>query len=1131
MATCLSLLLVRGPSAVAQSATPPPGTARFFTYLSPPGIADSYGEPSIGVNWKTEKKFKNSMFEIPNGGTELMYGGFSATLLRATFNDCSSPADTLWETKPLVLAASPHVFGDPILFTDHDTGRTFVSQLEGLTPAGSATDITDDDGNTFTPSEGSSLPSDIDHQTIGGGPFAPPLKGSDPLYPNAVYYASQSVAEARAAVSLDGGRTFGPGVVMYTTADCGGLHGHIKVAPDGTAYVPNNACGGTTDPIGHVDGQQAVIVSENNGVSWSIRKVPGSTTKSDDDSSVGVGSDSKTIYLGMQSADGHPRIAVSHDKGLTWSAPFDVGATVVNGGPVLNTAFPAVVAGDADRAAFAFFGSETGGSNYHCGNGEDCSPAPAFPGVWYLYVAMTYDGGKTWTTQNITPGDPIQRGGICGGGTCRNLLDFFDIQVDKEGRVVVGYEDGCVSAACINGGANDYTAKAGIARQSGGKGLFAKFDTTEPVLAGAPRLTGIQDAANTKVTLSWPVPDNGGAVITAYNVYRGPSDTGPFTLIATVQEPTFTDTTYDKTIKNFYHVTAVNSAGEGPFCQNISPIVAAPPPDPCTLPGVLVNDDTTPTGGDNDGGANTPPDPRVNIRKLFIGEPFLGTGVNKLIFTLQVSPSTAGSAPPDSQWYIVWQRLKPDTDFDRFYVAMVTDASGTPSFEYGKFGVPLDATNPNPNANTPVKLGAADKGTYNVATGQIIIELATSKAENIQPGQALSKVNVRTYFAKPTNVGPRSQNIASDITGDSTYTLVGNASCALNQAPLAVLKANPTSGSAPLTVNFDGSGSTDPDAGDGIASYTFSFGDGSPDVTQSSPTISHTYKHGGAFFATLTVKDTHNTSSLNVASVVIKTSAQLVNISTRVRAQTGDNIPIAGFIIAGDQDKKVILRAIGPSLQGARDPLQDPVLELHDGSGALIALNDNWKDTQQNEVQASGIPPSDDRESAIVQTLKPGNYTAVLRGKNNTTGVALVEVYDLSFAADARLANLSTRGFVGTGDDVMIGGFVAGPNDATFTRVVLRAIGPSLAAANVPQPMQDPVLELHNRDGTLIDSNDNWKDSPQAAEIQATGLQPQDDRESALLRSNFEPGPYTAILRGSGNTTGNALVEIYDVRK
>src|SRR5207302_7111260 len=169
-----------------------------------------------------------------------------------------------------------------------------VGQLEGLTPAGCAIDITDNDGDSFIPSDGV-IPSDMDHETIGGGPYHSPLTGT--VYPNAIYYASQSVAEARAFRSDNGGFLFSQAAApMYTTADCGGLHGHIKVAPDGTAYVPNNACGGTSDPVGHADGNQAVIVSTDNGITWNIRKIPGSTTKSAHDGSVAVASDSTTIY-------------------------------------------------------------------------------------------------------------------------------------------------------------------------------------------------------------------------------------------------------------------------------------------------------------------------------------------------------------------------------------------------------------------------------------------------------------------------------------------------------------------------------------------------------------------------------------------------------------------------------------------------------------------------------------------------------------------------------------------------------------------------------------------------------------------------------------------------------------------
>lgn len=1119
-------------TAVAQTTTGP-GVPRYFNYTSPPGIGDSTGEPSIGVNWKTEKSFSNSMFTIPNGGTELFFGGFSPALLRVTFNDCTSPASALWEPKPLVLANAPRAAGDPILFTDHETGRTLVSQLVGLTPAGSTTDITDDDGNTFTPSEGSGLPSSVDHQTIGGGPFAPPLTGSDPLYKNAVYYASQDVTDATISLSVDGGRTFGPGVPMFTIADCDGLHGHIKVSPkDGTVYVPDKGCGGPA-PLVLGNEQAAVVVSENNGSTWAIRPIPHPTqkgrendnlTKGDDDPSVGVATDG-TIYLGYQSLDGHPRIAVSKDKGKTWSLPFDVGTTVVSGAPIVNTTYPAVVAGDPNRAAFAFYGTTTPDDTSRPA-GAQFYDEPNFPGVWYLFIASTFDGGQTWTTINVTPGDPVQRGGICGSGTCRNLLDFFDASIDKEGRVVVGYDDGCVTSTCINGGANDYTAKAVIARQTGGKRMFAANDPAEPVLPGAPATSAFLNSAKTVVNLSWPVPDNGGSAITAYNVYRRIGDVGLFVLIGTTTTPSYDDTTFNPSLKNYYHVTAVNAVGEGPYCKDVLPIVAPPPANPCALPGALVINDLNPDGSDNDGGANTPPDPTVNIKQLFVAEPFLGAGVNQLTFTLQVAPSTAASAPPSTQWYIIWQRLSPDADFDRYYVAMKSDASSNLTFEYGKFGVPLDATNPNPNANTPVKLGSADSGSYNIKTGTIVIKLSNSKAENVSAGKSLSKINVRTFLAKPDG-GIRSQNIASDITGDGNYTLAGNASCQA-LAPVASLTASPVRGPAPLTVNFDASKSSDPNVGGSVTSYTFSFGDGTPDVTQSSPTVSHTYNRPASFFATVTVKNAAGTQSVNVASVDIQTAANLLNISTRERVLTGDNVLIGGFIVTGTDPKKVIIRALGPSVPISGN-LQDPMLELHDQSGATIASNDNWKETQQSEITATGIPPKDDRESAIVRTLNPGLYTAIVRGKNDTTGIALVEAYDLDLAASSKLANISTRGFVGTGDDIMIGGFVAGGSTAGATKVVFRAIAPSLKN-QLANTLTDPTLELYDHNGTKIGANDNWKDSPNAADIQAAGLAPKDDAESAIYFTQFDPGLYTAIVRGKNNGTGNALVEVYNIK-
>ena len=261
------------------------------------------------------------------------------------------------------------------------------------------------------------------------------------------------------------------------------------------------------------------------------------------------------------------------------------------------------------------------------------------------------------------------------------------------------------------------------------------------------------------------------------------------------------------------------------------------------------------------------------------------------------------------------------------------------------------------------------------------------------------------------------------------------------------------------------------------------------------------------------------------------------NISTRGRVETGDQVLIGGIIIQGNAGKRVIIRAIGPSLtqHGVPGALQDPTLELHDHTGALIGKNDNWRTTeiggvitsdQVAAIEATHVAPSDNRESAIVATLQPGSYTAIVRGKNNTAGIALVEAYDLDPQNGARLAEISTRGFVQTGDNVMIGGFILNQSgSATVLTVLIRAIGPELTQHGVPDALQDPTLELHDGNGALIASNDDWMSNQELA-IEATGLAPTDDRESAIL-AILSPGNYTAIVRGKNNSTGNALVEVY----
>jgi hypothetical protein len=252
-----------------------------------------------------------------------------------------------------------------------------------------------------------------------------------------------------------------------------------------------------------------------------------------------------------------------------------------------------------------------------------------------------------------------------------------------------------------------------------------------------------------------------------------------------------------------------------------------------------------------------------------------------------------------------------------------------------------------------------------------------------------------------------------------------------------------------------------------------------------------------------------------------------LNISTRLKVQTGDSVLIAGFIITGNANKKVIVRGIGPSLTGVGPLLADPILELRGPNGSLILSNDNWKETQQAEIQNSTLAPTNNLEAAIVAALPPANYTAVLRGKNGTTGIGLVEMYDLDTASDSKLANISTRGFVQVGADVMIAGFILG-NGAASEKVVVRAIAPSLAG--VAGLLADPTLDLHDSNGTLLLSNDNWKDdATQADAIRAVGMAPQNDFEAAII-TNLPPGAYTAIIAGKGGGTGVAVAEVYHLK-
>ena len=252
-----------------------------------------------------------------------------------------------------------------------------------------------------------------------------------------------------------------------------------------------------------------------------------------------------------------------------------------------------------------------------------------------------------------------------------------------------------------------------------------------------------------------------------------------------------------------------------------------------------------------------------------------------------------------------------------------------------------------------------------------------------------------------------------------------------------------------------------------------------------------------------------------------------------MRTDTGDNAGIAGFIITGDSPKHVIIRGIGPSLTASGFPasevLADPTLELHGPSGFSPISNNNWRDSQQTQIQNSGLAPTSDLEAAIDARLSPAAYTAIMRGNPNDTGtgISLVEVYDLDTSPGSRLANLSTRALVRSGSDVVIAGFILGNNGGN-DRVIVRGLGPGLSSFGISNPLQDPTLELRDQNGTLLRSNNDWTDeSAQATEIFAAGLAPSNGKESAIA-ATLPPGPYTAILAGLNDGEGVGVVEVYD---
>src|SRR5438874_7369411 len=734
-------------------------------------------EPSIGVDWKTNVAAYQSDLET----------------LFVTFGS-NGLANWVNRRAP----TSQFIDSDPILFTDRQTGRTFASELTLLSPDTVKISYTDDDGQTWIPGQTGGIASAVDHETLGGGVYrqdlaaVPPIVAPphSPTYPNAVYYCSQDLETALCSRSDDGGLTYGPSIPMYVGTQCGGLHGHVKVAPDGTVYVPNRDCSGT----------QSVVVSEDNGVTWAIRPV-NTCTYAAKPSLVGTGDDpaiaiddSGRVYFAFSNYGTRAGVAVSSDKGKTWTNMYDVGAAY----GVKNVAFPAAVGGSNGRAAVTFYGSTTPN-----GSATGDSNEGSFTGVWHLYVAHTFNGGSTWTTTDVTPTLPMQRSGLLRGGGAdivRNLADFFDVTIDKQGRVEVGYANGCAGGPCSQAAAtahgNAYSVTATIARQSSGRRMIATFDSTAPTSApGMPSVT--QRRVNGLVYLGWNQADTGNLPITKYSILRS-TTTGAETTLTNISgsQTSYTDTTATDPTKTYYYkVVAFNRVGKSlPSNEVAAPYVGT------TCDGLIIHQNQ-PDHPEATGGyilsvapqgpvptpAPTPPAgslvPQLLIDHIAVAEPVSMPGY--FAFTMKVG--NLSTLPPNSRWRIAWDyspRTAPDTEI--YYVGMTMGDAGTqPTFEYGTLA---DAGVPAVLLLSETPINPAAQGSYS-PDGAITINVPKADVGNPQVGDLLGAIGGKTITGDTpaTNTLERSTTFVDHtfIKGNSdnsypaaTYTVAGNPGCA-----------------------------------------------------------------------------------------------------------------------------------------------------------------------------------------------------------------------------------------------------------------------------------------------------------------------------------------------------------------
>ncbi len=632
-----------------------PGVPRYQNFYAPPGTSaePGSGEFNIGFNPATGRIMTMNIGPI----------------WRLTPPERLAPAqpeccEALWED---VTNLSTIGGLDPILWTDQPTGRTFASN--STVGAGLVYGFTDDDGDSWVPFGVAPVSGSSDHETIVSGPYPPgsPFSNVVANKGRAVYYCGQTYPEGGATCQRSDtlGLSYGPGISIYDPnlgSQCGGIHGHAHVGPDGAVYVPVRDCGGNA----------GLVVSTDAGITWTEHVVPNSKTQSHgSDPSIAIDKNNRVYFSyvagNTDSTEGHIHVQVSDDHGATWSKDFDLGAS--HG--IKNAVFPEAIAGDKNRAAVGFLGTDRAG-NYE---------GITFPGIWYLFIATTYDGGNTWTIVNATPNDPVQGvGGIWqggGGNENRNLLDFNEVTMDDKGRVIFGYSDGCVGDCVGNPSQNSFTAFMRVARQSGGKTLLASqdafTDTTTAKLPKAPCLSGSRDQFATHLT--WKAPDNGGANITGYQILRGTTAGAEIILVSNTgtSKTAYTDTTANPTTTKYYYVVkAINKKGVGPKSNEVAPdVVPLPPPESACVGSGLTK--LTDPIGDTLGG------PGTDLKSFQIAQPDAADPSQiKLFFTINTDPGQAVQ-PVDSSWYVAMKLVNGSTT--TYKGVRMTWNGPTPTFE------------------------------------------------------------------------------------------------------------------------------------------------------------------------------------------------------------------------------------------------------------------------------------------------------------------------------------------------------------------------------------------------------------------------------------------------------------------